>query len=135
MERSKFFNLAMFMLRSVIGGIFVTHGAQKLFGMFEGIGLEGTVKMVEGIGFPNPYLVAVIWACIELVGGSFLILGVLAKWSSAAIMLTVIVHLWKVSFIHNPLMHSINIEYNILILSSCISVILLGGGSWSVWDT
>ena len=98
MDKNKFFNLSMFTLRIVVGFIFAAHGAQKLFGMFGGVGLEGTVKMVEGISFLNPYLVAVIWAVIELVGGIFLIFGILARWSALLIMLTVLIHLWKFDF-------------------------------------
>jgi len=135
MDKNKFFNLSMFTLRVVVGFIFAVHGAQKLFGMFGGIGLEGTVKMVEGISFLNPYLVAVAWASIELVGGIFLIFGILARWSALFIMLTVLIHLWKFDLTYDSLMQSMNIEYNALILSSCLSIVLMGGGSWSVWDT
>ncbi|MFQ5953085.1 MAG: DoxX family membrane protein, partial [Candidatus Omnitrophota bacterium] len=63
MDKEKMINPSMFFLRLIIGTIFIAHGAQKLFGMFGGIGIEGTAKMVEGLGFPNPLVVALIWAC------------------------------------------------------------------------
>ncbi len=38
------------MLRATLGGLLVGHGAQKLFGAFEGHGVEGTGKMFERLG-------------------------------------------------------------------------------------
>jgi len=134
MQKENLLNLSLLVLRIVLGAIFAAYGAQKLFGMFNGIGLEGTVKMVEGLGMANPYLVAVVWSCIEFIGGIFLILGILARWSAAAIVLTVFVHLWKVSVVYGSFIHGCGIEYNLLIIGSCVPLILLGGGSWSVWD-
>ncbi len=134
MTKEGLINLSMFSLRIVIGAIFVAHGAQKLFGMFGGIGIEGTVKMVEGLGFPNPYLVALIWASIEFVGGIFLILGILARWSAGAIVFIMFVHIWKINIPYGFFMQNGGMEYYLLIIGACIPLILLGGGSWSVWD-
>ncbi|MGH3003625.1 MAG: DoxX family protein, partial [Gaiellaceae bacterium] len=38
------------LLRAVVGGIFVGHGTQKLFGWFGGPGLEGTAGFMESLG-------------------------------------------------------------------------------------
>jgi putative oxidoreductase len=134
MDNKKLFNLSMLVLRAVIGGIIAIHGAQKLFGMFNGIGLEGTVKMVEGLGFSNPEIVALVWANIEFIGGTFLVLGILARWSAIAVMFTVLVHLWKVYLMYGAFTQSIGMEYDILLIGACVPLILLGGGSWSAWD-
>jgi putative oxidoreductase len=133
-KRENLLNLSLLTLRIVIGGIFAAYGAQKLFGMFNGIGLEGTAKMVEGLGLAHSYLLAVIWACIEFVGGIFLILGILTRWAASAIILTMFVHLWKINLVYGSFIHSGGIEYNLLIIGACVPLILLGGGSWSVWD-
>ena len=134
MNKENLLNLSLFTLRIVIGAIFMIYGAQKLFGMFGGIGLEGTAKMVEGMGLVNPDLLAVIWACIEFVGGIFLIFGILARLSAVAIVFTVFVSLWKINLIYGFFIHSGGVEYNLLIIGACVPLILLGGGSWSVWD-
>jgi uncharacterized membrane protein YphA (DoxX/SURF4 family) len=43
-------DIALLILRLVLGGIFVAHGAQKLFGSFGGHGLKGTAGFFEQIG-------------------------------------------------------------------------------------
>ena len=43
-------HLARLATRVVIGGLFVGHGTQKLFGSFGGPGIEGTQQMMGAIG-------------------------------------------------------------------------------------
>lgn len=134
MEREKLFNISMFIVRLIIGIIFTAHGAQKLFGMFNGIGLDGTAKMVEGLGLTHPYFIASVWACIEFLGGIFLILGILSRWSATAIVIVMLLRLWKINFAYGFFIQEGGIEYNLLVITACLPLILLGGGSWSVWD-
>ena len=134
MKRENLLNLSMFILRIIIGVIFAAHGAQKLFGMFNGIGIEGTIKIIEGLGWGNPYLFAVAWGCIEFIGGIFLIFGILARWSAVGIVLTMIIRLWKINLAYGFFIQEGGIEYNLLVIGACVPLILLGGGSWSVWD-
>jgi len=134
MKKDNLFDLSMFMLRFVLGTIFIVHGAQKLFGMFGGVGLDVTVKMLEAFSLPNPQIFALMWAGIEFVGGVFLLFGILARWSASAIALTVVVQLFGMNLAYGFLSQNGSIEYNLLVFASCLPVILLGGGSWSVWD-
>lgn len=134
MKKEELLDLSMFILRLVIGAIFVFHGAQKLFGMFNGVGLEGTAKMVEGMGFRYASTIALIWACIEFVGGIFLIWGIIARWAAVFIVFVVLVQLWKINIVYGFFTQTMEIEYALLIIASCVPIILLGGGSWSIWD-
>src|SRR4051794_41639472 len=43
-------NLGRLIVRLVIGGLFIGHGTQKLFGWFGGGGPEGTGQYFEGVG-------------------------------------------------------------------------------------
>ncbi len=46
-------------VRIAVGGFLVPHGAQKLFGLFGGHGLEATGQYFEqNLGFANGYLAA-----------------------------------------------------------------------------
>jgi putative oxidoreductase len=71
---------------------------------------------------------------MEFVGGIFLVMGILARWAAAALVFTVIVQLWKSSLVYGVFVQDVGIEYGLLIIGACIPLILLGGGSWSVWD-
>jgi len=133
-ERDTLTNLSMFVLRLAIGAIFFVQGAQKMFGMFGGIGIDGTAKMVEGLGFTSPYLVALIWACIEFIGGIFLIFGILSRAAAAAIVLVTLVNIWKINLAYGSFVQNGGVEYNLLVIAACLPLMLIGGGSWSVWD-
>jgi putative oxidoreductase len=134
MKKENMFDLSMFLVRIIMGSVFTAHGAQKLFGMFDGIGLEGTARMVEGMGMPWAYGLASIWASIEFVGGIFLICGILARLSAGAVVFTMLVRMWKINTVYGFFIQDGGVEYNLLVMAACIPLILLGGGSWSVWD-
>ena len=46
--------LARLLARLFIGGMFIGHGTQKLFGWFGGPGIEGTTGMMEKLGLAPP---------------------------------------------------------------------------------
>ena len=66
-----------FVFRIIIGGLFIMHGAQKLFGSFEGPGMENFANFV---GLSTT--VACIPATVEFVGGIFLVIGLLTRWAA-----------------------------------------------------
>jgi putative oxidoreductase len=55
--------------RLVLGGYLAAHGAQKLFGMFGGHGLEGTAKGFERLGLTPGREMAMLAGAAELGGG------------------------------------------------------------------
>ena len=134
MTRETAKDFSMFILRVVIGTIFIAHGAQKLFGMFDGIGIEGTTKMMEGLGFPYPYWSAVIWSGIEFFGGIFLVLGILARYAAIFIIAIMLVSILKINLAYGFFVQNGGYEYNLLIIGACVPIVYMGGGSWSVWD-
>jgi len=134
MTRDNTLNFSMFVLRMILGIIFMAHGAQKLFGMFGGIGIDGTTKMVEGLGLPYPDILAIVWACVEFVGGIFFVLGITSRWTATAIVTLMLVSTFKINMAYGFFIQNGGIEYNLLVIGSCIPLIFIGGGSWSVWD-
>ena len=134
MRKENLIDLALFILRVVVGAVFVVHGAQKLFGMFGGIGLEGTTKIIEGVGLPIPNIFAAVWGFIEFAGGFFLIFGIVARWAASMVLATVIVHLWKINLAYCFSIQNGVIEHSLRLIGACVPLILLGAGSWSVWD-
>jgi putative oxidoreductase len=72
---SKLGNLALLAIRLGVGGTLISHGAQKLFGAFDGPGLDATAKGFEQMGFPEPRRAAQMAGLGEALGGTSLVLG------------------------------------------------------------
>ncbi len=137
MKKETLTDLSMLILRIVVGGMFIIHGAQKLFGMFDGMGLEDTARLVEslGAGMGNPHAVALVWGAVEFIGGIFLVLGIFVRWSALAIATTVFIQLLKINITYGFLVQGRSgIEDGLLFIGVCVPLILMGGGRWSVWD-
>jgi putative oxidoreductase len=70
-------NLAALILRVAQGSLLAGHGAQKLFGSFEGPGLQGTSGFMEMLGLRPGRPWAVLAGLSESVGGVLTVLGLL----------------------------------------------------------
>src|SRR3954469_25847517 len=70
-------NLAVLILRVVVGGLLTGHGAQKLFGHFNGPGLEGTSGFMEMLGLRPGRPWAFLAGLCEFGGGLLSALGLL----------------------------------------------------------
>lgn len=69
-------------LRLVVGSVMALHGWQKLTEMGPAAFGEG---MVAELGIPAPVLVGWVITLVELIGGSFLIVGFLTRISAVAV--------------------------------------------------
>lgn len=72
-------SLGLFTIRAMLAVVFLFHGAQKLFGMFGGHGLDGTAQWMGSIGIPLPWLSALLASLAEILGGAALATGVLFR--------------------------------------------------------
>ena len=63
------------LLRLLIGGLFIGHGTQKLFGWFGGYGPDGTGQFFDSIGLRPGRRNAMIAGASEAGGGTLLALG------------------------------------------------------------
>lgn len=80
-------DFGLLVLRVAIGGLFVAHGTDKLFGWFnEGMGMQATREMLQGFGFTEPGALAWAVALSETVGGVLLILGLFFPAGAAAVL-------------------------------------------------
>lgn len=127
-------NLAMLVLRTGVGVIFLAHGMQKLFGAFGGSGINGFADSLKRMGFVAPLFWACVAAITEGVGGLFLLLGVAPRISAALIAIVMLVAIVKVQGPKGFFMMQGGFEYQFLIVMVCIAIILMGGGSFSLYD-
>lgn len=125
-------DLAVLVLRIGLGAIFCAHGVQKAFGAFSGPGINGFSQMLAGLGFNPPLLWAYIAACVELIGGICLIAGFLTRTMSGLIGILIIVAAYKVHLSKGFFLSNGGFEYNLLILCTCIALMLLGSGKYSI---
>jgi putative oxidoreductase len=68
-------DVAMLVLRGVVGALFVGHGSQKICGWFGGRGLKGTASFFESVGLAPGLPLAVLAGLSELAGGLLLGFG------------------------------------------------------------
>lgn len=80
-------DIGLLVLRVVLGATMLAHGAQKLFGAFDGPGIDGFAKALGGMGYTSQTtLLSWITAVSEVGGGALLILGLFTPIGAAAIL-------------------------------------------------
>jgi|TARA_Y100000310_G_scaffold345855_1_gene471472 putative oxidoreductase len=125
----KFRQWSLTVLRIVLGIIFTFHGYLKLFVVG---GLPGTAQFLSFIGIPLANYAAVLVAFVEFFGGIFLILGFLSKWSSAALIIEMLVALFMVHIRNGFLIGNGGSEFVLLIIFSLSMILLNGPGNLSL---
>lgn len=125
-------DFALLVLRISIGTVFILHGLQAAFGLLGGPGINGFSGMLTGLGFKPAMLWAYIGAYTELLGGLFLLLGIFSRISASLIIIFMIVAAWKVHWVKGFFIQSGGFEYNFVIICTCIALVLLGPGKFSV---
>lgn len=84
-EYSAAANFGLLALRLMVGVGMAAHGAQKLFGLFNGEGLDGTAAFFASVGYEPGRTFAILSGLAELGGGLLLILGLAVPLAGAAI--------------------------------------------------
>src|SRR5258708_34690838 len=84
-------DLGLLALRAGVGGTLFAHGAQKLLGWFDGVGLEQTGATFEQLGFRPGKANAIAAGLGEAGGGALLAAGLGTPGAAAAVAGTVIV--------------------------------------------
>jgi len=128
----------LLIVRVFLGVIFFAHGAQKLFGVFGGPGLKGTIGYFRSsLGVP-PAL-AVLVALVECFGGLAVFVGLLTRLAAlglAVIMLVAVakVH-WRNGFFLNMSLQpgkGHGFEFNFALIGMALALLVGGGGAKSI---
>jgi putative oxidoreductase len=77
--------------RLMLGTVLVFHGAQKLFGVFGGYGIEGTAGYFASLGIPAPTLAVVLAGSAEFFGGLAVAAGLIFRPALVPIVATMLV--------------------------------------------
>jgi len=117
--------LSLLLMRVIVGVIFAAHGAQKLFGVWGGQGLEATV---EQMGVPLGYLVTIG----EFFGGLGLIVGFLTRFSAASL---IVIMIGAIAIVHGKngfFLQNQGFEYNLALIGLLLPILICGPGRFSI---
>jgi putative oxidoreductase len=118
--------------RLLIGGLFVGHGTQKLFGWFGGPGLEGTEQMMGALEMHPTRANALAAGLSETAGGALLMAGAATPVAASSLIGTMITAIRKVHQPHGPWAAEGGWEYNAVLIAALVSFIDSGPGEPSV---
>ena len=108
---------SMFLLRTVIGIIFLTHGIAKII-----TGIPPFASMLQNLGVPLPLIVAVLVIAVEVIGGGVLILNTAVMPASAALTILMIGALFLVHISKGWFVSSGGAEFAVLLIAGLITV-------------
>lgn len=129
--------LALTILRLVLGVVMLLHGTQKVFGWFGGFGFSGTMAFfTHQMHIPLPFAFLAIAA--EFLGGIGLLLGFLGRVAAFGIACNMLVAIWmvhlKFGFFANwfGMQKGEGYEYHLLAIAIAAAIIVKGSGALSV---
>ena len=130
-------DIAVFVLRVLVGIVMFAHGAQKLLGWFGGFGFSGTMGFFTGkMGIPAVFAFLVIMS--EFFGSLALIAGALTRLTAfgmGCIMLgaTLMVHQSNGFFMNwSGKQAGEGFEFHLLAMAIAVALMIKGGGRWSI---
>jgi putative oxidoreductase len=129
-------DVALTILRLVLGIVFFAHGAQKMLGWFGGFGFHGTMGFFEHMGMPAP--VAFLVICTEFFGGLGLIVGLLSRIAALGIGVEMIGAIFMVHLPNGFFMNWMGtqkgegFEYHLLAIAVAAALLLRGSGAFSL---
>ena len=124
--------LRLLVVRTVVGGLFVGHGAQKLFGWFGGHGPEGTGQFFESVGMRPGRRNAIAAGTAETVGGALMVAGLLTPLAGAALSSVMITAIRRVHAGKGPWVAEGGYEYNLVMLATIFALTEAGPGPVSL---
>lgn len=125
-------DVALLVLRLVLGGVFVAHGAQKLFGSFGGPGIEGTTGFHEQLGIKPARPMAVLAGLTEFLGGILVVAGFLTPLAALALIGVMAVAVLTVKLKNGFFAANGGYEYNLVLAAVALALALAGGGAYGL---
>lgn len=120
-----------------LGLVIFPHGAQKVLGMWGGHGLQATMDAFQQ-WFGFPYAITALVAAAEFFGAIALVIGLFARFMSAAIVLVMAGAIFFVTRGHffmnwyNQPQYGEGFEFHLIALALGLIVMIRGGGRYSV---
>jgi putative oxidoreductase len=125
-------DLGLLAARVVIGGSMASHGAQKAFGWFGGPGLQGTAKMMRGLGFQPEEPFAAASAYNEVTSGVLMMLGLLGPVGPALLVSQMTVAAMTVHAKNGYFAQNGGVEVPVIYSAAAIALAMSGPGKLSI---
>jgi putative oxidoreductase len=122
-------NISLLIIRVSVGVIMAAHGAQKVFGLWGGPGLE---KIMAPGGPGGGGIVGLLVAIGECFGGLGIALGILSRFSAAA---NILIMLGAIALVHGRngfFLSNKGFEYNLALIGLLLPVVIAGPGRYSI---
>jgi len=120
------------LLRAAVGGFFIGHGTQKLFGWFGGRGLKTQAEMFDGMGLKPGIVHASAAGAAETLGGAGLLLGYRTPLASASIISVMLTAINRVHLKNGPWAANGGYEYNAVLIAAAATLAESGPGTLSL---
>ena len=121
-------------LRLILGGLFVGHGAQKLFGSFGGHGPAGTGAFFESLGLKPGEPMAKAAGASEVGGGALVALGLFTPVGAMLLSSTMLTAIWTVHRKKGVWATGGGYEYNLVVVALLFALTEVGPGPLSIDD-
>jgi putative oxidoreductase len=119
-------------LRLVVGGLFVGHGVQKLFGWFDGPGLDTTAQGFEQLGLRPGRPNAIAAGAAEAGGGALLAVGLETPFAASVLVATMLTAIHRVHAKNGPWSSNGGYEYNLVLIAAALALAEVGPGAISL---
>lgn len=124
-------SLGLLALRLALGCVMIVHGAQKLFAMFGGGGLEGTTQFFASIGIPMAGTAALLVGILEFFGGIAIIAGAFTHIVALLLAIDMVVAIVTVH-LPNGFSGEGGYEFNFVLFLVAMTLFFVGPGHYSV---
>jgi putative oxidoreductase len=120
------------LLRAAVGGFFIGHGTQKLFGWFGGSGLKNQASQFENMGLKPGIVHAGAAGAAETLGGAGVLLGYRTPLASASLVSVMLTAINRVHLKNGPWAHKGGYEYNVVLAAAAVALAESGPGVLSL---
>jgi putative oxidoreductase len=124
--------LGRLLLRLSVGGFFVGHGTQKLFGWFGGHGLDATAAGFEQLGLRPGRRHALAAGAAEAGGGALLAVGLQTPLAASVLTATMLTAINTVHAKNGPWLSNGGYEYNVVLIAAALALAEVGPGPLSL---
>jgi putative oxidoreductase len=125
-------DLALLILRAVVGLLFMGHGAGKLFGWFAGSGLDGTGAYFESLGYRRGRRLALLAGVTEVGAGAAFAAGLLTPMAVAGLVGLMITAAVAAHGEQGLWSDNEGYEYPLVLIVVALAVALAGPGAYSL---